>query len=321
MSQETAGVQMKKNPLLVAFILLAVVSLLALIGIGAAVYTSMFGEPHVNVSSNSVLVMEVKGVIISPKEFVKSIERFREDKDLKAIVVRLDSPGGVVGPTQEMYDEIIRVRKENKIPVVASLGSVAASGAFYIAAACDKIVTNPGTITGSIGVIMEFANLSGLYSWAKVDRYVLKSGKYKDIGSEARSMTSEERNIMQRMLDSVHLQFKKAVAAGRKLSVEELEKRGLVDGRVVSGEQAVKLGLADKLGGLEEAVKLAAEMAHIKGKPDVFYPPQPRHHVWDMLMGSSSDEEESQTKLLRKVFGMEYSGQPLFLWPGALNRL
>lgn len=304
---------MKKNPWIVALVLIGGFIVLILAALGAAFYTA-FGEKPQSVSSKSVLVIDVKGVIVDSRPFIKTIEKYRDDKDIKAIVVRLDSPGGVVGPSQEIYDEILRTRQMKK-PIVASLGSVAASGAYYIAAACDKIVTNPGTITGSIGVIMEFANLSKLYEWAKVERYVVKSGTYKDIGSEFRPMTGPEREIIQSMIDNVYMQFKKAVASGRHMKLEDVGK--VAEGRIFSGEQAVANGLADSLGGLKEAVDLAAKLAGIKGKPETVIPQIHHKKVWDILFDRGGEEDEDMYgKLAQKILGLEYLGQPMYLMRG-----
>ncbi|MDZ4678242.1 MAG: signal peptide peptidase SppA [Oligoflexia bacterium] len=303
---------MKKNPWVVAITLVGVFMVLMFIGICAAMYTA-FGEKTAVVSSNSVLILDVKGIIIDSRQFIKTLHKYREDEDVKAIVIRLDSPGGVVGPSQEIYDEILRTREMGK-HVVASLGSVAASGAYYIAVACEKIVTNPGTITGSIGVIMEFANLSRLYDWAKIERYVVKSGSFKDIGNEYRSMTPPERAVIQDMIDNVHNQFRQAVVKGRKMKVEEVNK--FADGRIFSGEQAVKVGMADSLGGLHEAVELAGKLAGIKGKPEMVFPPPKRPKFIDMFFGQD-DEDEMYGKVLRKSLGLDLIGQPLYLMPGA----
>jgi len=260
------------------------------------------------------MVLDVKGVITDSRSFIKTLDKYKDDKDIKAFVVRLDSPGGVVGPSQEIYDAILKLR-ETKKPVIASFGSLAASGAYYIAVACQKILTEPGTITGSIGVIMEFANLEGLYHWVKVDRYVVKSGPYKDIGAEFRPMTPPERAIIQGMIDSVYGQFKRAVAKGRNLPLTTVG--ALADGRIYSGEQAVKNGLADELGGLQDAVEEAGRLAGIKGKVDMFLPPPHHKKIWDMLSGGERDDDEDLFGYFRnKLLGLDLVGKPLFLMTG-----
>jgi protease-4 len=234
--------------------------------------------------SGSVGVVELNGVIMDSKRFLKQLDRMEEDDDVKAVVVRINSPGGAVGPSQEIYDAVKRFKK----PLVSSMGSVAASGGFYVAMGTSKVFANPGTITGSIGVIMEFANLEKLYEWAKIRRYVIKTGKFKDAGSEYREMTPEERALLQTMIDDVLSQFKQAVADGRKQSMDQVT--AIADGRIFSGAQAKKLKLIDELGGLHEAVNEAAKMAGIKGKPDVVYPPKARGRLMDLILDNASDE-------------------------------
>lgn len=221
---------------------------------------SVESDEEVFTDSGDLAVLEVKGVIMDSEETLRKIREIEDKDEIKAVVVRIDSPGGAVGPSQEIYDAIKRLSEE--VAVVCSFGDIAASGGYYIASACEKIITNPGALTGSIGVIMPFMNLKDLYSWAKVDPFVIKAGKFKDIGSESRMMTEEEKRLMQEMIDQVHKQFKTAVEAGRHLPHDVVEK--FADGRVFSGEQAVELGFADELGGEFEAIDAAAEMADIK---------------------------------------------------------
>lgn len=303
---------MKKSPLLVLLAIFGAATVLVLVAIGGALYTA-FGDKVPSLTDNSVAIIDVKGVITDARPFIKSLKKYREAKEVKAIIIRLDSPGGVVGPSQEMYDEVLTTKELGK-PIVCSLGSVAASGAYYIAAACDKIVTNPGTITGSIGVIMEFADISKLYDWAKVHRYVVKSGEYKDIGSEFRTMSPSERVIIQEMIDSVHMQFKTAVSQGRKMKMEDVVR--IADGRILSGEQAVKKGLADSLGGLEQAVDVAAKLAGIKGKPEIYYPPTKKKRLIDLFLDRGDEEEEAVfERTVKKTLGLELIGKPLYLLP------
>lgn len=246
-------------------------------------------------SGGEVAVVEVTGVIMDSKKIVKKLQRFEEDGAIKAVVLRLNSPGGAVAPSQEIYQAV----KNYKKPILASMGSVAASGAYYIACGAKKIYADPGTITGSIGVIMEFVNLSKLYDWAKVQRYSIKTGKFKDAGAEFREMTAEEKALFQAMVDDVLGQFKQAVSTGRKLSLEEVTK--IADGRIFSGNQAKKVKLVDELGTLDDAVKEAGKIAGIKGKPTVVYPEKQHKGLLDLIVdqGQNGDEDsessESQT--------------------------
>jgi len=225
-------------------------------------------------------VVEVKGVIADAKETVLQLKRFRQNDDVKAIVLRIDSPGGGVGPSQEIYAEVKRTTRTKKVV----MGAIAASGGYYVAAAADHVVANPGTITGSIGVLMEFTNLEELFKKIGLSAVVLKSGKYKDTGSPLRKMTPEERDLLQKFIDNVHQQFVTAVAEGRKMSEESV--RAIADGRILSGEQAQKLGLLDSLGNMEDAIAIAAELGGIKGEPSVVYAEEKKFSMLELILGS-----------------------------------
>ncbi len=214
-----------------------------------------------------VALIRVEGVIVDSREVIKALRRYQKDSDIKAILLRVDSPGGAVAPSQEIYDTLKEIQSEGKKKIVTSMGTVAASGGYYIASATDMIVANPGTLTGSIGVIMELTNLEGLMQKIGIEGVTIKSGKNKDVGSPFRKMKSEERAILQNVLDDVHSQFIEAVAEGRSLEIDAVRK--LADGRIFSGRQAKKLGLVDELGSLEAAIQLAAELGGIAGKPEV----------------------------------------------------
>jgi len=193
--------------------------------------------------------------------------------------VRIDSPGGAVGPSQEIYTELKKMRSD--MPVIASIGNVGASGGYYIACAAEKIFANPGSITGSIGVVAEFASYEKLLEWAKVDVEVLKSGKYKDVGSPLREMTPEDREYMQSLIDNVYAQFKSAVAESRGLGAAEVDK--IAEGKIYTGEQAKQLKLVDEMGTINDAVNLAADKAGIKGKPDIVYYPKKKSQLLELL--------------------------------------
>ena len=263
-------------------------SLLVLCAIGAVMIISMtalffFGKRDaVFEFGEKVGVVEVKGVIADAKETVLQLKRFRQNEDVKAIVLRIDSPGGGVGPSQEIYAEVKRTTRTKK--VVASMGAIAASGGYYVAAAADHVVANPGTITGSIGVLMEFTNLEELFKKIGLSAVVLKSGEYKDTGSPLRKMTPEERDLLQKFIDNVHQQFVTAVAEGRKMSEESV--RAIADGRILSGEQAQKLGLLDSLGNMEDAIAIAAELGGIKGEPSVVYAEEKKFSMLELILGS-----------------------------------
>jgi protease-4 len=226
------------------------------------------GRPGRFAFGDKIAIVEIKGVITQSSGIIEEIHQYQEDEGVKAIILRIDSPGGGVGPAQEIHREIVKVKSKKK--VVTSMGSVAASGGYYIACASDLIVANPGTITGSIGVQMEFTNIEELFKKIGIKGVVLKSGEHKDIGSPFREMTPEEKRIMQEVLDNVHQQFIKAVVDGRKMDRAKVTQ--IADGRILTGEQAKQLGLVDQIGNLQDAIETTAIMAGIKGKPTILYP-------------------------------------------------
>jgi protease-4 len=230
----------------------------------------------------AVGVLQIAGTIEDSRETIQGLKQFGETKGVKAVVVRIDSPGGAVAPTQEIYEEIEKLRK--KKPVIASLGGMATSGGYYIASACDQVVSNPGTLTGSIGVIMELGNVEELMKKLGLKGYSIKSGPHKDIGSPLRPLTPEGKAILQSLVDNVHGQFVQAVAKGRRMPEEKV--RELADGRVYSGEQAKGLGLVDLLGNLEDAIDLAAKRVGIKGPPQVIYSRAEEKSWWEKLLFS-----------------------------------
>lgn len=221
-------------------------------------------------TEDRIALIRVEGVIMDSQATVGELKRFSENPSVKAIVLRIDTPGGGVVPSQEIYDAVKRVRNKSNKAVIASMGSVAASGGYYIAAATDRIVANPGTLTGSIGVIMETANIEGLLQKIGVEGVVIKSGKYKDVGSPLRKMNPEERGLLQAVMDDVHKQFIEAVAEGRSLELRAAQM--LADGRIFTGRQAKEAKLVDELGDLEDAIQLAAEVVGIEGEPKVVEP-------------------------------------------------
>ncbi len=228
-----------------------------------------------------VAVVEIRGVITDSTDVNRQLREYGERDDVKAIVLRIDSPGGSVGSSQEIYREVVRLGSKKKI--VTSMGSVAASGGYYIAAASHKIVSNPGTITGSIGVIMEFTNVEDLLRKVGLKGRVIKSGEFKDIGSPIRELTGKERRILQEVVDDLHSQFVESVAEGRGMEKADIQK--IADGRFFTGAKANELNLVDKMGNLEDAIELAASIAGMDKKPVVIYPK--REFGWpSVLLGN-----------------------------------
>lgn len=259
----------------------ALVVYLGVAGLFVVVVASMLrgSEGGPGLFGPRVAVVELEGLIVETEDIVRELKAHRDNPLVRAVVVRINSPGGVVAPTQEVHDAVVRLRRAGK-PVVASLGAVAASGGYYVAVAADQIYANPGTLTGSIGVIMQMANLEQLLKKVGVDYVVVKAGRFKDVGNFARPLTPDERRVLQALLDDVHAQFIGAVAAGRKL--ERAQVMQFADGRVFSGTQAKELRMVDALGGLEDAVLAAAKLAGLPSPPNVIQPRR-RFSIFDLL--------------------------------------
>jgi protease-4 len=230
-------------------------------------------------TGDKVAVLPVTGLIADSENTIEQLKKFAKDDSVKAIVVRINSPGGGVGPSQEIYEEVKKLKK--KKVVVASMGALAASGGYYIACATQKIYANPGTITGSVGVLMQFVNVKDLIEKIGLKGMVVKSGAFKDIGSPVREMKAEERELLQGVIDNVHSQFVAAVAEGRNMDREAVAR--IADGRIFSGEQAKALGLVDALGNLEDAVADAGKLAKIEGEPRVVTPPKKKLSILELL--------------------------------------
>ncbi len=221
-------------------------------------------------SQDRVALIRIEGVILDAQATISELKQYSENPLVKAIVLRIDSPGGGVVPSQEIHDAVRRVKNKSNKAVIASMGTVAASGGYYIAAATDRIIANPGTLTGSIGVIMEMANFEGLMKKVGVEGVVIKSGRFKDVGSPLRKMSDEEHKLLQSVMDDVHHQFIQAVADGRSLEVSDVEP--LADGRIYTGRQAKEARLVDELGDLDDAIHIAADIAGMEGEPKVVEP-------------------------------------------------
>ena len=256
-------------------------------------------------AGDGVAVLEIEGAIEDSQTVLTELKRFKEMPWVKAVVVRIDSPGGAVAPTQEIFEEIVRSKKQK--PFIASLGGMATSGGYYIAAACDRIVANPGTLTGSIGVIMQLTNVEELMKKIGVRGVSVKSGPNKDIGSPFQPLSPEGREILQALVDNVHSQFVVAVAKGR--SMDETQVRKLADGRIYSGAQAQKLGLVDQFGTLQDAIEIAAKRGGIEAEPAVYYSRPEQERWWErMFMGIFG----------RRLPGSERGGWLRYEWSPAL---
>ncbi len=251
-----------------------------LLGTVMIIILRVFG-PSSNLSfGDRIGVIPIEGSITDPEPIVSQLVNFRKNKRIKAIILRINSPGGGVGPSQEIYREVRKTIKTKK--VITSMGSLAASGGYYIASATNKIVANPGTITGSISVIMEFIQIEDLLKKVGVSLEVLKSGEFKDIGSPHRKMSEREKELIKDLISDIQKQFVNAVARGRDLSEEKVQE--IADGRIFSGAQAKELGLVDLLGNFQDAVDLAKKMAGIKGDATLVYPKGEKLKLWDFIL-------------------------------------
>lgn len=264
---------------------------------------SSFGDPAIG-------VVEIKGQILSMDKQLKTLRKFARDEKIKALLMRIDSPGGAVAPSQEIYDELRKFAE--KKPVVCSMGNVAASGGYYIAAGCQKVFALPGTLTGSIGVISQLPNLTKIAEQLHFQMTTIKSGKLKDVGNPFRDMSDDEREYFQKLMDSVHEQFIEAVAKGRNLKIEEV--RPVADGRILTGQQAKELKLVDELGNFNDAVKLAAQLGKIEGEPKLRYPADDRPFKFEDFMREGG---RALVRGLKQELGAasEEASGPVFLAP------
>ncbi len=277
---------MRKHPVLLGLILLVMISVvLYVLFYRAGAYSG--GRSGQTFSlSDKIGVVPVEGIISDSREISDNIDTFANDHSITAVVLRIDSPGGGVAASQEIYEAVKELKKKKK--VVVSMGSVAASGGLLIACAADKIVANPGTITGSISAIMQFANVEELFKKIGIKASVVKSGQYKDIGSPLREMTPEEKHIIQELVDDIFNQFVDVIVENRKLTREQVI--AIADGRVFTGRKAKELGLVDHLGDLSAAAKLASELSGKDGKYDLVYPQKRRPSFLDYMFESAANQ-------------------------------
>jgi protease-4 len=267
---------MKKLLLLLAGFFLVLIAVSALVTLALRDGVSL---------GDKVALVRVEGPILDARSTVKALKEHAGDPSVKAIVLRVDSPGGAVAPSQEIYAEVLRAKERKR--VIASMGAVAASGGYYVSAPADRIMANPGTITGSIGVIMELPNVEGLMRKVGISTRVIKSGRHKDTGSPFRELDEEERQLLQGVIDDVYEQFIEDVSVSRGMPLDDV--RRLADGRILTGRQALGLGLVDELGGLEDAIRISAELAGISGEPHVVGG-EKRRSLLDLLSGSIENE-------------------------------
>jgi protease-4 len=250
--------------------------------------------PSSVISGDRIAVVDITGILTSShnvsrgassaRSIIEQLDQFGEDNSVRALVLRIDSPGGTVVAAQEIFAAINRLREEKEKVVVASMADIAASGGYYIACSADRIFANPGTITGSIGVIMEFPNMEELFGKIGLKSNTIKSGEFKDTGSALREMTDREREVLQALIDDVYGQFVQAVQESRGMTPEKV--RELADGRIFTGRQALELGLVDEIGDMTDAIRAAADLAGIEGEPEIVRKKK-KVRFWDVLQGSA----------------------------------
>jgi protease-4 len=280
---------------------------LFVVGVFTLVYLSFGGGENEQSFSGfgpKIAVVELDGVIFSPKQIVPQLKKFADDDSVKAIVIHVNSPGGGVAASEEIYREVKRIRDEKKKRIVASIETVGASGAYYVASATNKIYADKGSVVGSIGVIAEWVNYGELLRWAKVNAITMKAGEFKDTGSPTREMTPVEREYMQGLIDNMHTQFIRAVADGRHAKEEYI--RSIANGKVWTGEQAAELKLVDQIADFEGAVKDTARAVNISGEPTLVWPPKEKRSGLDLLFGDVSDYLPTREKLLEQQVGFYY---------------
>jgi len=270
------------------------------------IYLSVRADNNAKFSGfgEKIAVVEIDGVIIEPRVVVKQLKKYGDDDSVKAIVLHMDTPGGGVAASQEIYTEVKRIREQKKKKVVTSIETVGASGGYYIASASEKIFANPGSIVGSIGVIAEWYNYEELVKWAKMKPITFKTGEFKDTGSPTRELTPAEKKYLQSLLDDMYAQFMNAVAEGRKMKPEEV--KALADGKVWTGQQAKELKLVDALGDYHAAIEDTAKAVGIQGEPVIVRPERERRTLLDVLFGDISDLVPSKARLLETHVGFYY---------------
>ena len=299
-SKEMKG---KRHPVLIALVVIGAVALF--LGGVMTLVLKFTAQPSALSFGHKIGVIPIEGTILDSEPVLTQLIQFKNDKQIKAIILRINSPGGGVAPSQEIYREIRRTKKTKKI--IASMGSLAASGGYYIAAASDKIVANPGTLTGSIGVIMDFIHVEELMEKLGLGMEVLKSGEFKDIGYPHRKLTERDRALIMEVMAEIQGQFVDAVAQGRNLPREKVLE--VADGRVFSGTQAKELGLVDVLGNFRDAVELAKEMTDIEREVTLVYPKKAHKRFWEFFL-------EDTSRVLLKVLKTALGPRMEYRWPG-----
>jgi len=288
------------------FLLGGCVFVLFVIAVFTLVYLSFGGQDEESFSGfgSKIAVVDLEGVILSPKQVVSQLKKFADDDSVKAIILHVNSPGGGVAASEEIYREVRRIRDEKKKRIVASIETVGASGAYYVASATNKIYADKGSIVGSIGVIAQWVNYGELLKWAKLKDVTMKAGEFKDTGNPAREMTPAEREYLQSLIDRMHTQFIQAVADGRHAKEDDI--RAVANGKVWTGEEAFSMKLVDQITDFEGAVKDTAKAVGISGEPTLVRPPKPKRSGLDLLFDDASDYLPTREKIMEQEVGFYY---------------
>jgi protease IV len=261
-------------------------------------------ETSIGGFGDKIGVVDLEGVILDPKTVVSQLKKFGDDDSVKAVIIHVNSPGGGVAASEEIYREVKRLRDEKKKRIVASIETVGASGAYYVSSATNKIFADNGSVVGSIGVIAEWVNYGDLMRWIKLKPEVLTVGEFKDTGDPSREMTPAERQYMQSLIDNMYGQFVQAVADGRHAKVEDI--KSIADGRVWTGQEAISIHLIDQIGDFQEAVNDTAKSVNIKGEPTLVRPERNRQSLLDLLFGDVSQYLPTREKLMDNQMGFYY---------------
>ena len=262
------------------------------------------GSSGFGIGTDSIAVIDVSGVILSPETVDTQLRKFGDDSSVKAIILHINSPGGGAAASQEIYHEVLRVRQENHKKVIASIESVGASGAYYIASACDKIYANDASVVGSIGVIMEWTNYGDLMRWAKLKNVVIHAGELKDAGDPSRDLTPKEEAYFQSLVDNMYTQFVHDVATGRHSTDDKI--KPLATGQVWTGQQSLPLGLIDKVGGYRVALMETAKSVGISGEPNVVRPAKIKRGLFSILTDDTDDLFPNPSQLLNHAPGFYF---------------
>src|SRR5215471_2363748 len=276
---------------------------LFVLAVFSLVYITLHAGKDASITAfgDKIGVVDLDGVIFSPNPVVQQLKKFADDDSIKAIILHVNSPGGGVAASEEIYREVKRIRDEKKKRIVSSIETVGASGAYYVSSATNKIYADNGSIVGSIGVIAEWVNYEELLRWAKLKDITMKAGEFKDTGNPAREMTPSEREYLQSLIDNMHTQFIRAVADGRKAKFDDI--KAIANGKVWTGDQALPMKLVDQVGDFEAAVQDTAKAVGISGKPVVVHPEKDRKTLLDLLFGDFSEWLPSREKLMDQHLG------------------